>query len=168
MKETVTEEKNDLTYLGPVLVSGSVDEQEILKLKAQLYADYKRDVELLDGLLDLLRRRNGKSHSPVSEQVPTLEYLPRPEPERPKKARGILAATREVLDRLPDPFKTVQLIKMLEETYPEQFAGKLKRDSLRGTLKQLSDEGWIKQIAEGTGPRPALYKRLKRTVEEVM
>jgi hypothetical protein len=155
-----------------MLVSGSVNEQEILALKAQLYADYKRDVETLDALLDLLRRRNGASHSPASEQVPTLETQPRPKldnhTERPKKARGILAATRAILDQLPDPFSTAQLKVMLEGAYPEQFAGKVKMDSLRGTLKQLADEGWIKQIAEGSGPRPALYKRLKLTVEKPM
>jgi hypothetical protein len=176
--------KNVLTYSGLMLDSGSVNESEILEMKAQLdaeyrrqkaqlYAEYKQASEGLEAILSMLRRkRNGASPSLTSGLGSTPEPQPHPEPDnhtgRPKKARGILASTRAILDQLPDPFTTPQLGAMLEETYPEQFAGKINRDSLRGTLKQLSDEGWIKQIAEGAGPRPALYKHLKMTVEKVM
>lgn len=167
-----------------MLDSGSVNESEILEMKAQLdaeyrqrkaqlYAQYKQASDGIEAMLSMLgRKTNGASPSPASEQVPTPEFQPHLKSdnhtERPKKARRLLAATREILDQLPDPFRTVQLKEMLEETYPESFAGKVKTDSLRGTLKQLADEGWIKQIAEGAGPRPALYKRLKMTVQKPM
>ncbi|MBV9927909.1 MAG: hypothetical protein JOZ96_23010 [Acidobacteria bacterium] len=143
----------DLTFLDATVVTKALRELED------------------DGVLKEIQKARSKSPAMFRKvsQNSTPGPQPRPAPvnnaEAQQKARGILAATREILDQLPDPFMTVQLKEMLEEKYPESFAGKVKMDSLRVTLKKLVDEGWIQQIAEGAGPRRALYKHLKWTAE---
>jgi ribosomal protein S25 len=146
----------DLTFLDPTVVTKALRELE--------EGGVLKEIQKARAKSPALFRKVSQNSTPAPQSRPTRVS----NAEAQKKARGILAATREILDKLPDPFMTVQLKEMLEETYPESFAGKVKMDSLRVTLKKLVDEGWIQQIAEGAGPRRAQYKHLKWTMEKAV
>jgi hypothetical protein len=150
-----------------------VKEEEVLELKAELDAEYKRQSETIDNFLEMLRRRkNGVSLLAATQPSPSSPRAPKSRleannTERAKRVRGMLKATRSILNDLPETFTTFQVRDKLEEFRPD-FKGRIKLDSLRGTLNQLIDEGLMQQIEEGAGQKPAIYKRRKTIAERAM
>jgi hypothetical protein len=151
-----------------MLVFCPVIEEEVLELKAELDAEYKRQSETLDNFLEMLRRRrNGVSLLAAIQPSPSPNPVPKPQPKtdsntpREKRVRGMLKAMRSILNDMPETFTSFQAKDALEVARPE-FKGRIKLDSMRGVLNALIDEGWIKQIEVGVGPKPALYQRIKR------
>lgn len=150
-----------------------MNEQEVLELKAQLEADYKRDSEAIDRVLAMLQRKSGVSPSAATQQqlIPASVPVPKSKPEanngteRTPRVRGVLKATRELLSQLPSTFTSSEVREKLEEANPKFAGGKIKMDSLRGVLKLLSSEGLIKPVKEASGPNPAVYERVGRKSE---
>jgi hypothetical protein len=152
-----------------------VNEQEVLELKAQLEADYKRESEAIDTVLAMLRRKGGASLPTATQSEPTPASIPVSQPktesnngaEREKRIRGMLKTTRSLLNDLPETFTSFAVRDKLEE-HPKFAGRKIKMDSLRGVLKQLVEEGLIKPEKEASGPNPAVYRRVPRTTEVKM
>lgn len=145
-----------------------VNEREVLRLRAQLDAEYKKRVEAIDLVLQMLRSPNGLFPITATQPTPPAKSQPKTvsNTEREPRVRGMLKATRNILNDLPETFTSFQVRDALELARPE-FKGRVKLDSLRGVLNTLAVEGYVEQIAAGAGPKPALYKRLK-LVEDKM
>ena len=146
-----------------------MNEAEVLELKAQVEADYRKQIETIDGFLDLLRRKNEASPATSTPIKPATHRKPRTGQgeERAPRVRGLLKATLDILPVLPATFTRLDIIAKVEETYPK-FKGNIRPDSMRTTLKRLLEDGTIEVVEESSGPKPAVYRYVKKGVESKM
>jgi|ERR1041384_4947331 hypothetical protein len=136
-----------------------MNEAEVLELKAQLDADYKRRSEAIDIVLEMLHGKNGTSLIPSTPTKPATHRKPRTgeNGERVPRVRGLLKATLDILPALPATFTRFDIIEKVEETYPK-FKGNIRPDSMRTTLKRLLEDGTLEVVEEASGPKPAIYR----------
>lgn len=140
---------------------------EVTELKRKLEEDFKKKTEAIDIVLEMLRAEKGNvngsapqvSDAPVSPtpKVASPETKPRRKKGEPTRVRGVLSLTRRLIFDLPPVFTIEDLIIKLHKVNPSK-AHKIKRESLRSTLRTLVSEGSIVVAEKAAGTKPASYR----------
>lgn len=71
---------------------------------------------------------------------------------------GLRTAIRHTMNSLPETFSLDDVITWLSDRYPEEVA-KLKRPYVSSVLWKMKRDGYIAVAEEGSGSRPATYRR---------
>ncbi len=90
------------------------------------------------------------------EELKSTSHLKQIETKEPR-VRGVLAAARKAIDRLPGPFDKKQLVEKLVEVDEEFAHKKITGANIRNALRLLMREGVIKVETEATATTCAKY-----------
>lgn len=127
-----------------------MNEREVLALKRKLEADYRKESEAIDIVLNLLRRKNSPNGSKPPESVDGSAHQQR-------RVRGVLAAVKRLLPFLPATFDRTDVSEMLGDAEPD-LASKVSLGNIRGTLRLLQQDKVIEVVTPSSGTRAAVYK----------
>jgi hypothetical protein len=127
-----------------VLQSLGMNEQEYMKIKEDLEADYKRKLEALELLWSALRG-NASAPAPKDEN----KTLP---------SQSLTDIIRQALPKLKEEFSIWEIKQEIERMYPA-MKGQYKKNSLSGTLTRMKDRGEITVVQAGEGTAPSIYRR---------
>jgi hypothetical protein len=151
-----------------------LDTNQVLSLKANLEADYRKKSEAIDTVLEMLQEEEAAAGTPTAipsvapsnaatpdtgePTKPVRVHAPRAA-ERKPRVRGIQEAVRGLLPSLPEIF-TGPAVRDAVRALPK-FAGvDIRSDSVRVAIMTLVGEGLVEVVEAGTAGGATTYRRL--------
>lgn len=125
---------------------------EIESLKKKLLEQYKRDIDAINRVAELLQgATNGNGEHPVVERAPDLPQL-----RTRTRFVNVRQAVRYAAKRMDGEFGIDQIEKFIRETNAD-LAANMKREDVSFGLWKMAKEGELKVIQQGRGRRPSIY-----------
>jgi hypothetical protein len=122
---------------------------ELITLLKERKRELEDELGKVSALLDLYEDGSSKVESKIMS-LPTLLKT------KPPRVRGVLAAAKRAIEKLPDSFDKNQLLDTLQRD--EEFANKtITPSNIRNTLRLLTQIGVIKVESEATATSCARY-----------